>query len=354
MLILGKFAFGGRNKKYLLTIIFILVFFAVPLFSQAADTTAPATSANNAFNYTPMEKIPGFETETVGNFYTYIQAVYKFGIWAVGISALLMISIGGFMYITSAGNNTAMEKAKGVITDAVIGLVLALTAYLLLYIINPDLVKIKPLPIIPAKAPTAQPPVGGPPLAPTPTGSLAVGCDNYLDVFDYSSEGDKNLKCLLIGIANQESGCNPNAVSSHGACGLMQMLPATAGISCDELKNDPNKSIQLAAGFLKSNQNTIPSSSGFDIGKSFSLSGNYVSYGNFKYDTGNDDLIASYNAGSGKLATTPGMKGPFEISTDCPSPITPAWQCHINPSGFSQTQNYVVRVQSFQTQCLAK
>jgi len=266
MLILGKFAFGGRNKKYLLTIIFILVFFAVPLFSQAADTTAPATSANNAFNYTPMEKIPGFETETVGNFYTYIQAVYKFGIWAVGISALLMISIGGFMYITSAGNNTAMEKAKGVITDAVIGLVLALTAYLLLYIINPDLVKIKPLPIIPAKAPTAQPPVGGPPLAPTPAkppagtftciGGNCSQIDN--EIQNNASNVNSNiLKSILVG----GEGCNKSlSTDGFGSCGYSQALPTvrtqcgiqgTTAETCQKIQNDPQLDVNCAAWLIK-------------------------------------------------------------------------------------------------------
>lgn len=47
------------------------------------------------------------------------------------------------MYAASGGNNASMEKAKGFITDAIVGLILALLAYLILYIINPELVKIK-------------------------------------------------------------------------------------------------------------------------------------------------------------------------------------------------------------------
>jgi len=88
-----------------------------------------------------MEKIPGFSVS--GSFPDYILTVYKFGIWSVGIAALLMIMVGGFMYITSAGNNASMEKAKGIIFDSVVGILLVLTAYLILYVINPELVKIK-------------------------------------------------------------------------------------------------------------------------------------------------------------------------------------------------------------------
>ena len=43
------------------------------------------------------------------------------------------------MYLTSAGNTSAMGNAKGVITDAIIGLVLAISAWFLLNFINPDL-----------------------------------------------------------------------------------------------------------------------------------------------------------------------------------------------------------------------
>jgi len=46
------------------------------------------------------------------------------------------------MYLTSAGNTSKMDVAKKVVTDAVIGLVIVLTAYLVLYVINPDLVKV--------------------------------------------------------------------------------------------------------------------------------------------------------------------------------------------------------------------
>jgi hypothetical protein len=111
-------------------------------------TPTPTATAGNtsggSFAYTPMEKIPGFES-VGGDFPQYILAVYRFGLWTIGIAALLMIMIGGFMYITSAGNNAAMGKAKGVITDAIIGLILALCSYLLLWTINPELLQIKKL-----------------------------------------------------------------------------------------------------------------------------------------------------------------------------------------------------------------
>ena len=79
-----------------------------------------AKAQEESFKYMPMENIPFFEKQS--DFCLYIDNVYKFGIATVGICALLMVVIGGFMYSTSAGNNAKMETAKKVITEALVGL----------------------------------------------------------------------------------------------------------------------------------------------------------------------------------------------------------------------------------------
>lgn len=122
---------------------------------------APATSN---FTYTLLEPIPGCEQGSslcAGDLPTYLQALYRFAFWAIGIAALFMLSVGGFMYVTSAGNTSRMGTAKTIIADSLLGLVLALVAWLVLYIINPDLVKIK-LPVLSVQ-PTLPPTTGGPP-----------------------------------------------------------------------------------------------------------------------------------------------------------------------------------------------
>lgn len=118
----------------------ICLFFGLCLINSPETLAADrSSSASNSYAYTPMEAIPGFGTPT--DFPNYVMAVYNFGLWTIGISAMLMIAIGGFMYLTSAGNAAQIGSAKGVIIDAIVGLFLALTSWLLLYTINPDLVK---------------------------------------------------------------------------------------------------------------------------------------------------------------------------------------------------------------------
>lgn len=92
--------------------------------------------------YAPMESIPGTPDANITTFPGYVNALYKFALWSVGISGLLMISIGGFMYFTAAGNTSKMESGKKIITDALYGLVAVLFAWVLLNEINPNLTDI--------------------------------------------------------------------------------------------------------------------------------------------------------------------------------------------------------------------
>jgi hypothetical protein len=160
-------------------------------------------SAAPNLNYTPMEKIPGMTTtteyDTNADFATFISNVYKFGIWVVGICALIMIVIGGYMYAASGGNNASMEKAKGFITDAIVGLILALLAYLILYIINPELVRIK---MAVATPPTTPPTIPGPPPSLPP--STPSACQNTnSQVPSQCADASDNLN-KLINCVNKE------------------------------------------------------------------------------------------------------------------------------------------------------
>lgn len=140
-------------KKNTLTIILLSIFFI------GFILTINISEVNAASTYTLMEGIPGFaEAGESVDFPTYIMYIYKFGLWTIGVCAMLMIIIGGYMYLTSAGNTSETGKAKGIITDAIVGLILALVSYLILYTINPDLVKFNSLITLPSPAEqTCQP-----------------------------------------------------------------------------------------------------------------------------------------------------------------------------------------------------
>ena len=64
---------------------------------------------------------------------------YYFIVGVAGLSAFVMLVWGGFQYLTSAGNPTAIGDAKDRIKSALLGLLIILISWLILQVINPEL-----------------------------------------------------------------------------------------------------------------------------------------------------------------------------------------------------------------------
>jgi D-alanyl-D-alanine dipeptidase len=74
-----------------------------------------------------------------------IAWMYSYGIGIAGIIAVVMVMVGGFMWILSGGDARHVQQAKSYITSSVVGLVLVMTAYMILRFINPSLVNLSTL-----------------------------------------------------------------------------------------------------------------------------------------------------------------------------------------------------------------
>ncbi len=158
------------KKQFILSVAFL----SLLSFTLALATPVQAQEQKPGLQYRLLEKIPG--TDGLGSDLPgYVSAIYKMALVIVTLSAVLMLTVGGFMYLTSAGNTASIGTAKGIIYDSLIGLIIALCAWLVLYIINPDLVEIN----LTTLAPVA--PVGGNPAgAPGDIGALPSGSDSEL------------------------------------------------------------------------------------------------------------------------------------------------------------------------------
>ena len=69
-----------------------------------------------------------------------IAFVYLIGLWLVGIAVFVQITGGGVRWLLSAGKPGEIEKAKAQILNAIFGLILLLSSYVILNTINPDLI----------------------------------------------------------------------------------------------------------------------------------------------------------------------------------------------------------------------
>ncbi len=98
----------------------------------------------SAQGYVPLVSLPGIEL--VGGkvvLESYLQGMIKLVIALAGALAILMLVIAGTKYVAASINPNAKKDAVGDIQNALIGLALVLSSYLLLNTINPELVNFK-------------------------------------------------------------------------------------------------------------------------------------------------------------------------------------------------------------------
>jgi hypothetical protein len=75
----------------------------------------------------------------------YIVGIYKYALGIIGIIAVIVMMIGGVMWIVAAGNTSRITEAKAWIGASITGLILMLSSYTILSIINPGLTSFKAL-----------------------------------------------------------------------------------------------------------------------------------------------------------------------------------------------------------------
>jgi len=105
-------------------------------------------TAQAQVSFKPSGIIPGvLACGDIGPSYLacYIGALYNFFIQFAIVLAVLMILIGGFQWLMAIGNPGRISSAKATINGAIIGLILALTSYLLFSQINRNLVNLQSL-----------------------------------------------------------------------------------------------------------------------------------------------------------------------------------------------------------------
>ncbi|MEI7765136.1 MAG: IPT/TIG domain-containing protein [bacterium] len=201
---------------------------------------------NTKTTYTPLAPLPGVGTpgcvgddgkpciETQKNdttnpcpFGDYLNVMIKLFFGICGVLAVIMITMGGIQYMTSE-LVSSKEAGKESITHAIFGLLLALSAYLILNTINPDLlnaclnnIKTVDITITPELNKTSPNPVAGSPasckIAPSPCSPAE------LTAFGNKATGMSmicNIESRAQNIASQTDICSDG---NHFSFGLFQI-----------------------------------------------------------------------------------------------------------------------------------
>ena len=139
------------NKKQK-TILIIFAFVCVSLTALfCANDFAFSENLEIEYPIVPKAETPGTDPDEPTSLPEYIKYLFNFGIAIGGILAFLVLVYGGFLWMTSAGDPTAIGKAKTKMFGGIIGLCLLLGAYLIIGMIDPDLRYLKEIPDMLAK-----------------------------------------------------------------------------------------------------------------------------------------------------------------------------------------------------------
>jgi hypothetical protein len=154
-----------KKSLFVFLILFFLALSLLPWLALAIEYPFPGLSGNNI---TPCQ---------------YIKALYKWALGIVGAVTVASIAYGGFRYLVGQ-----VEQGKEIIYSALIGLLILLGSWLILYTINPDLATLK------CAITSGSPPA--PPTTPTPTPSTPPGGNDQVVRDHLTSQGIQvNKQC---------------------------------------------------------------------------------------------------------------------------------------------------------------
>lgn len=203
--------------------------------------------------YTNQEKIPG-APQVRSDFVEYMKDIINFGFAILGILALFMLIIGAYQYLMAAGNIGKIDDAKSTIASALFGLILGLTAYIILNKINPDLVNMRAITQISG--------VGSSPLTvrgtvdlSTVTGNIPSTIQDRMGLYDQYAKAaatkynvDPNLVRAVI---EQESTWNPYANRANADFGMMQINQSShPNFFTNNDWRDPQSNINYGTSYL--------------------------------------------------------------------------------------------------------
>ncbi len=93
----------------------------------AQQNSSDTLSSNDFFRL----RIPIFRTTNEDSFFTLLANIINFVLLLAGIIAFFYVLYGGFLYLTSGGDQAGAQKGRTMIANALIGIVIIFLSYAL-------------------------------------------------------------------------------------------------------------------------------------------------------------------------------------------------------------------------------
>jgi len=143
-LFLGKIIFVG--------VVIFFVSFSIASAQEVPDIKIKIGSFDKSGFNVPQVQACGagenIKCLNIGWIGQYISAIFTYGISLAIALSVVMIMVGGLIWLMSGGRQDQVGRAKEFITGALSGLFLALFSVILLQVVNPGLINFEPLSII--------------------------------------------------------------------------------------------------------------------------------------------------------------------------------------------------------------
>jgi hypothetical protein len=117
------------------TLFSLLIFVCLGLFVINCAKAANLLNWDETLKKTAGMEGAGYVTEDVTGPEEMIAAVIQTALSFLGIVFLLLTIYGGYLWMTARGNEQQVEKAKNLLTAAIIGLIIVLAAYTISYFV---------------------------------------------------------------------------------------------------------------------------------------------------------------------------------------------------------------------------
>ncbi len=82
------------------------------------------------------QNLENTDVATIQSLQTLFKNVVSAVVALAGVSLFVMLVIGGYNFLLSGGDQKKLEQARGTITNAVVGLIIIVCAYLILRVIE--------------------------------------------------------------------------------------------------------------------------------------------------------------------------------------------------------------------------
>ncbi len=120
-----------KHFKLVLSLLVLVALLVLPYFVFATSSSSPLSNLNTVATQggyqqgaSPQNLLP-----------TVIGSIIQTALGLLGAIFIILIVIGGYIWMTASGNDQKMEKAKNYISRAIIGLIITFSAWAIWYFI---------------------------------------------------------------------------------------------------------------------------------------------------------------------------------------------------------------------------